>query len=89
MVESPKYPDISDILARKAKAREAASKRTFAEKIAIVEALNARLAPLKAARDRRVVKLRDFTEADMTAIKASEMPLEHDRVNAELGGWKP
>jgi hypothetical protein len=53
MDEVHKYPDISDILARKAKGREAASKRSFAEKIAIVEALNARLAPLKAARERR------------------------------------
>jgi hypothetical protein len=53
VTETPNYPDISDILARKAKGREAASKRSFAEKIAIVEALNARLAPLKAARERR------------------------------------
>lgn len=50
MVESPKYSDISDILARKAKGRDAASKRPFAEKIAMVEALNERLAPLKKAR---------------------------------------
>jgi hypothetical protein len=50
MNEATKYPDISDILARKAKGREAASKKSFAEKIAIVEALNARLAPLRAAR---------------------------------------
>ena len=50
MSEAPKYPDISDILARKAKGREAAAKKSFAEKIAIVEALNERLAPLKKAR---------------------------------------
>jgi hypothetical protein len=53
VTETPNYSDISDILARKAKGQEAASKRSFAEKIAIVEALNARLAPLKAARERR------------------------------------
>jgi hypothetical protein len=53
MNEAPHYPDISDILARKAKDRETASKKSFAEKIAIVEALNARLAPLRAARKRR------------------------------------
>jgi hypothetical protein len=51
--ELHKYPDISDILARKAKGREAASKKSFAEKIASVEALDARLAPLKAASKRR------------------------------------
>ena len=89
MNETSNYPNISDILARKAKGREAASKRSFAEKTAIVEAHNARLAPLKAARDRRVEKLKDFTEADMAAIEASEMSLELDHLNAELGGWKP
>lgn len=47
------YPDISDILARKAQGKREASKRTFAEKIAMVEALNERLAPLKAAREAR------------------------------------
>ena len=57
MDKSPKYPDISDILARKAKGREAASKKSFAEKIAMVEALNERLAPLKAARERRRERL--------------------------------
>jgi hypothetical protein len=50
MDEANKYPDISDILARKSDGREAASKKSFAEKIAIVEALNDRLAPLRAAR---------------------------------------
>ncbi len=47
------YPDISDILARKAQGKREASKRTFAEKIAMVEALYERLAPLKAAREAR------------------------------------
>jgi hypothetical protein len=60
MDQMPDYPDISDILARKAKGREAASKKSFAEKIAIVEALNARLAPLKAARERRRERLRQI-----------------------------
>jgi hypothetical protein len=44
------YPDITDILARKAEGKRIAAKRSFAEKIAMVEALNARLAPIKAAR---------------------------------------
>ena len=47
------YPDISDILARKSQGKREASKRSFAEKIAMVEALNARLEPLKAAREAR------------------------------------
>ena len=47
------YPDISDILARKAQGKREASKRSFAEKIAMVESLNERLAPLKASREAR------------------------------------
>jgi hypothetical protein len=87
--EESAYPDISYILARKAKVREAASKRSFAEKVAMVEALNSRLAPLKAARNRRVLRLKDFTDADMAAIEASEMSPEHDHLNAEFAAWKP
>jgi hypothetical protein len=49
-MEKVSYPDISDILARKAEGKRIAAKRSFAEKIAMVEALNARLAPIKAAR---------------------------------------
>ena len=48
------YPDISDILARKAEGRRAIARRTFGEKIAMVEALRERLAPLKRARERRI-----------------------------------
>jgi hypothetical protein len=68
-----RYPDISDLLARKAKGRETASNKSFAEKVAIVEALNARLAPLKAARDRRVVPLEDLTNTDMALIEATKI----------------
>jgi len=44
------YPDISDILARKAAGRRDAAKRSFAEKISMVEALRERAAPLRQAR---------------------------------------
>jgi hypothetical protein len=47
------YPDTSDILARKAEGRREISRRSFGEKIAMVEALRERLAPLKQARERR------------------------------------
>ncbi len=47
------YPDISDILARKAEGRREAARRSFGEKIAMMEALRERLAPLKQARDER------------------------------------
>jgi hypothetical protein len=47
------YPDVSDILARKAEGRREAARRSFGEKIAMVEALRERLAPLRQARDER------------------------------------
>lgn len=46
-----RYPDISDIIARKAAGRRAAARRSFAEKIAMVEALRERVEPLKQARE--------------------------------------
>jgi hypothetical protein len=47
----PAYPDISDILRRKAEAREERARLPYGEKIAIVEALRERLAPFKEARE--------------------------------------
>jgi len=48
------YPDISDILARKRKGRRQLSRLSFGQKIALVEDLRERLAPLKRARERRI-----------------------------------
>jgi hypothetical protein len=45
------YPDLSDIHARKAHGRREAARRSLGEKIAIVEAMRDRLAPLKRARE--------------------------------------
>jgi hypothetical protein len=47
------YPDISDILARKAEGRREIAGRSFGEKIAMMEKLRERLAPLKRAREQR------------------------------------
>jgi hypothetical protein len=52
--DNASYPDISDILARKSEARRERSRRSFGEKIAMVEALRERLAPFKRARERRI-----------------------------------
>jgi len=53
------YPDVSDILARKKANRRDLARLSFGEKIALVEALRERLAPLKRAREaKRVAKLR-------------------------------
>jgi hypothetical protein len=47
------YPDISDILQRKAEGRRDIARRTFGEKIALMEALRERLAPFKRLREQR------------------------------------
>jgi hypothetical protein len=47
------YPDIADILQRKAEARKERAALPFGEKIAIVEALRERLAPFRRAREER------------------------------------
>jgi hypothetical protein len=60
--KKPIYPDISDILARKAEGRREAAKRSFGEKIAWVEQMRERLAPLKRAREERLAARRDPPE---------------------------
>ena len=47
------YPDVRDILARKAEGRRALAALTFAEKIAILEALRAHVEPIRRAREMR------------------------------------
>jgi hypothetical protein len=46
-------PDISDILARKAEGRREIARRSFGEKIAMMEALRERVEPIKRAREAR------------------------------------
>jgi hypothetical protein len=48
-----RYPDISDILEKKAEIRRYRASRSFEEKIAAMEALRERLKPFKEARERR------------------------------------
>jgi hypothetical protein len=48
------YPDISDILARKAEGRRNLSRLSLGQKIALVEELRDRLAPLGRAREQRI-----------------------------------
>lgn len=47
------YPDISDILARKAEGRRELASRSFGEKIEILEAMRARAEPIRRAREAR------------------------------------
>lgn len=53
MNDAPRYPDISDLIARKAQGRLNAKRLSFGEKIELVERLRKRLAPLKALREAR------------------------------------
>jgi hypothetical protein len=47
------YPDVSDILARKAEARREIARLSFGQKIAMVEDMRERLVPFKKARKER------------------------------------
>lgn len=47
------YPDISDILQRKSEGRREIAARTFGEKIAMIEAMQERIAPFKRLKERR------------------------------------
>ena len=47
------YPDISDILKAKAERRRDNSRRSFGEKIAMMDALRQELAPFKRLREQR------------------------------------
>jgi hypothetical protein len=51
--KEPVFPDISDVLERKAEIRRYRASRSFQEKIEAMEALRERLKPFKEARERR------------------------------------
>jgi hypothetical protein len=53
MSEPAKYPDISDLIARKANGRNNIKQLSFGEKIELMEDLRRRLAPVKALRGTR------------------------------------
>jgi prevent-host-death family protein len=40
-------------------------------------------------RDRRVVRLEDFTEEEMALIAKAEVPAEYAYLDAELKDWQP
>jgi len=56
------FPDISDILARKAEGRREIARRSFGEKIAMMEALRERVEPLRRAREARRAKRQKESE---------------------------
>jgi prevent-host-death family protein len=40
-------------------------------------------------RDRRVIRLEDFTEEEMALIAKADVPVEHAHLDAELKDWQP
>jgi hypothetical protein len=60
------YPDISDILQRKAEGRRDIACRSFGEKIAMMEALRERLAPFKRLREQRQATKRAHLFSDVS-----------------------
>jgi prevent-host-death family protein len=40
-------------------------------------------------RDRRVVRLEDFTDEEMALIANAEVPAEYAHLDAELNDWQP
>ena len=70
--------------------------RALAEPVTITKNGRDRLVVLSAdeyarlkRRDRRVVRLEDFSEDEMALIAKAETPLEYAYLDAELENWKP
>jgi hypothetical protein len=57
----PVYPDISDILARKAEGRRELAARSFGEKLEILEAMRARVEPIRRAKAARARSTESLT----------------------------
>jgi len=62
-MSSPKYPDISDIIARKEDGRRELAALSFSRKLAILEEMRERLAPLRKAFEKRRAKLATTSES--------------------------
>jgi hypothetical protein len=58
-----RYPDLSEILARKASGRRQRASLSFAEKLDILDALRARVAPIVRAREiRKAIPTQDSSD---------------------------
>jgi hypothetical protein len=53
MTRKTSYPDLSDLLLQKAEMRQRRAKRSFEEKIEVIERLREQLKPFKEARETR------------------------------------
>lgn len=55
MTQTTRYPDVSDIIVKKAQGRRGAAARTFAEKLDMLERLRERVRPFRDARHARTI----------------------------------
>ena len=72
MSEPHEYPDVSDILAGKARGRRERAALSFAEKLAILDKLRESVAPIVRARQARAQKA-DAQDADLTRETQQEL----------------
>ena len=63
-MSEPKYPDISDIIARKAVGRKRLAALSLAEKLEILEKMRAGLEPIRKAREERLRRAKASDESN-------------------------
>lgn len=62
------YPDITDILAQKARGRRERASLSFAEKLAILDKLRKEIAPIVQARQARALKIEEHASRELSSI---------------------
>lgn len=68
-MKMPVYPDISDILARKAEGRRDLAARSFGEKLEILEAMRARVEPIRRAKATRESSTKSLTAQNQDELR--------------------
>jgi len=68
MSRSRQYPDITDILARKARGRRERASLSFAEKLAILDKLREDVAPIVQARKARARMAEEHASRELSAV---------------------
>jgi hypothetical protein len=82
------YPDISDIFARKEEQRRVVRRRSFGEKIAMLDRMRERLAPLKRMREERQAKKRGADRIQAVRSDRSELPHRCAGLSWGAPGWR-
>jgi hypothetical protein len=72
MSGAQQYPDITDILARKARGRRERATLSFAEKLAILDKLREEVAPIVQARQARALMLEEHAGRELRDKESSK-----------------